>query len=95
MNGAASNPDFSVIGRAALQVKTSLDVNMILGGLGYTFWGGREGYQTLWNTNTKREQEHIGEFFRGAVDYGRECFKGTSTLSPNHGATSTSTTLNA
>ncbi|NLA91837.1 MAG: xylose isomerase [Spirochaetales bacterium] len=83
MNGAASNPDFPVIGKAALQVKTSLDVNMILGGLGYTFWGGREGYQTLWNTDTKREQEHIGEFFRLARDYGRGIgFKGNFYIEP-------------
>ncbi|MFA5468890.1 MAG: xylose isomerase, partial [Sphaerochaetaceae bacterium] len=83
MNGAASNPDFSVIGRAALQVKTSLDVNLILGGLGYTFWGGREGYQTLWNTDTKREQDHIGEFFRLARDYGRKIgFTGNFYIEP-------------
>ncbi len=72
MNGAASNPDFPVLGRAALQVKTSLDVNFMLGGLGYTFWGGREGYMTLWNTDTKREQDHLGVFFRMARDYGRK-----------------------
>ena len=72
MNGAASNPDFAVVGRAALQVKTNLDVNVALGGLGYTFWGGREGYMTLWNTDTKREQDHLGRFFRMARDYGRK-----------------------
>ncbi len=83
MNGAASNPDFPVVGRAALQVKTSLDVNVMLGGLGYTFWGGREGYMTLWNTDTKREQEHLGTFFRMARDYGRKIgFKGTFYIEP-------------
>lgn len=83
MNGAASNPDFSVVGRAALQVKTSLDVNVALGGLGYTFWGGREGYMTLWNTNTKREQDHLGTFFRMARDYGRKIgFNGTFYIEP-------------
>jgi xylose isomerase len=83
MNGAASNPDFPVVGRAALQVKTSLDVNVMLGGLGYTFWGGREGYMTLWNTDTKREQDHLGTFFRMARDYGRKIgFKGTFYIEP-------------
>lgn len=83
MNGAASNPDFPVVGRAALQVKTSLDVNVMLGGLGYTFWGGREGYMTLWNTDTKREQDHLGTFFRMARDYGRSIgFKGTFYIEP-------------
>jgi xylose isomerase len=83
MNGAASNPDFQVVGRSALQVKTSLDVNVALGGLGYTFWGGREGYMTLWNTDTKREQDHLGTFFRMARDYGRKIgFKGTFYIEP-------------
>ena len=83
MNGAATNPDFSVLGRAALQVKTSLDVNVMLGGSGYTFWGGREGYMTLWNTDTKREEEHLGTFLRIARDYGRKIgFKGTFYIEP-------------
>ena len=83
MNGAASNPNFPVVGRAALQVKTNLDVNVALGGLGYTFWGGREGYMTLWNTDTKREQDHLGTFFRMARDYGRKIgFKGTFYIEP-------------
>ena len=71
MNGAVTNPDFSVVSRAALQVKTCLDVNVLLGGSGYTFWGGREGYMTLLNTDTCREQDHLGTFFRMARDYGR------------------------
>ena len=62
MNGAASNPEFTSVARAALQVKTSLDINVMLGGLGYTFWGGREGYMSLWNTDTKREIDHLGHF---------------------------------
>ncbi|MDD3365709.1 MAG: xylose isomerase [Sphaerochaetaceae bacterium] len=83
MNGAASNPEFSVVSRAALQVKNSLDVNVLLGGLGYTFWGGREGYMTLWNTDTKREQDHLGTFFRMARDYGRKIgFTGTFYIEP-------------
>jgi xylose isomerase len=83
MNGAASNPDFQVVSRAALQVKTCLDVNVMLGGQGYTFWGGREGYMTLWNTDMKRELDHLGVFFRMARDYGREIgFKGTFYIEP-------------
>ncbi len=83
MNGAASNPEFSVVTRAALQVKTSLEINCLLGGLGYTFWGGREGYMSLWNTNTKREIDHLGTFFRMARDYGRKIgFKGNFYIEP-------------
>ncbi len=83
MNGAASNPEFSVVSRAALQVKTSLDVNVALGGAGYTFWGGREGYMSLWNTDTKRELDHLGTFFRMARDYGRQIgFTGTFYIEP-------------
>jgi len=83
MNGGASNPDFAVVSRAGLQVKSNLDVNVMLGGLGYTFWGGREGYMTLWNTDTKRELDHLGTFFRMARDYGRKIgFKGTFYIEP-------------
>ncbi len=83
MNGAASNPDFDVVARAALQVKTCLDVNVLLGGENYVFWGGREGYMTLLNTDMKREKDHIGEFFRMARDYGRRIgFKGTFLIEP-------------
>lgn len=83
MNGAASNPDFQVLSRAALQVKTCLDVNVMLGGQGYTFWGGREGYMSLWNTDMKRELDHLGVFFRMARDYGRRIgFKGTFYIEP-------------
>ncbi|MDX9809743.1 MAG: xylose isomerase [Sphaerochaetaceae bacterium] len=83
MNGAATNPEFNVLTRAALQVKTNLDVNVTLGGEGYTFWGGREGYMSLWNTDMKREEEHLGMFFRLARDYGRSIgFKGTFYIEP-------------
>lgn len=83
MNGAATNPEFNVLTRAALQVKTNLDVNVTLGGEGYTFWGGREGYMSLWNTDMKREEEHLGIFFRLARDYGRSIgFKGTFYIEP-------------
>ncbi len=83
MNGAASNPEFDVVARAALQVKTCLDVNVELGGENYVFWGGREGYMTLLNTDMKREKDHIGQFFRMARDYGRSIgFKGTFLIEP-------------
>src|SRR6056297_2973125 len=71
MNGAASNPDFNVICHAAAQVKSALDATVELGGENYVFWGGREGYMSLLNTQMKREQDHLGEFLRQARDYGR------------------------
>lgn len=83
MNGAATNPDFNVVARAALQVRTSLDVNVELGGENYVFWGGREGYMTLLNTNMRRELEHMGTFMRMARDYGRKIgFKGVFLIEP-------------
>jgi xylose isomerase len=83
MNGAASNPEFDVVARVGLQVKTCLDVNVMLGGENYVFWGGREGYMTLLNTDMKREKNHIGQFFRMARDYGRSIgFKGTFLIEP-------------
>ncbi len=83
MNGGVSNPEFSVLSRAALQVKTSLDVNVMLGGSGYTFWGGREGYMTLWNTDMGRELDHLGAFFSLARDYGRKIgFNGAFYIEP-------------
>ncbi len=83
MNGAASNPDFSVLSRAALQVKTSLDVNVMLDGNGYTFWGGREGYMSLWNTDLGREIDHLGRFMALARDYGRSIgFNGSFYIEP-------------
>ncbi len=83
MNGAATNPDFNVVARAAVQVKNSLDVNVKLGGSNYVFWGGREGYMSLLNTDMKREQEHLARFLAMARDYGRSIgFKGTFLIEP-------------
>ncbi|ADY12735.1 xylose isomerase [Sphaerochaeta globosa] len=83
MNGAATNPDFKVVSRAAVQVKNSLDVNVKLGGSNYVFWGGREGYMSLLNTDMKREQEHLARFLTMARDYGRSIgFKGTFLIEP-------------
>ena len=83
MNGAASNPDFAVVGHAAHQVKAAIDATIKLDGAGYTFWGGREGYMTLWNTDMKRELDHIGRFLTMARDYGRKAgFKGTFYIEP-------------
>lgn len=83
MNGAATNPDFNVVSRAAVQVKNSLDVNVMLGGENYVFWGGREGYMSLLNTDMKREQEHLARFLMMARDYGRSIgFKGTFLIEP-------------
>lgn len=83
MNGAASNPDFQVAGHAAHQVKAAIDATMKLDGEGYTFWGGREGYMTLWNTDMKRELDHIGRFLGMARDYARKAgFKGTFYIEP-------------
>ena len=83
MNGAASNPDLQVAGHAAHQVKAAIDATMKLGGEGYTFWGGREGYMTLWNTDMKRELDHIGQFLGMARDYARKAgFTGTFYIEP-------------
>jgi xylose isomerase len=72
MNGASTNPDFGVVAYAATQVKNSIDATIALGGEGYTFWGGREGYMTLLNTDMKREQAHLGRFLTIARDYARK-----------------------
>jgi xylose isomerase len=83
MNGAATNPDFRVVTQAGAQVKNALDATMALGGSGYTFWGGREGYLSLLNTNMKREREHLARFLHMARDYGRRNgFKGTFYIEP-------------
>ncbi len=83
MHGAATNPDFSVVARAAVQVKACLDANVKLRGENYVFWGGREGYSTLLNTNMKREREHLARFLTMARDYGRSIgFKGTFLIEP-------------
>ena len=72
MHGAATSPNAEVFAFAAAQVKKALEVTHELGGAGYTFWGGREGYQSLWNTNMKRELEHLARFLHMAVDYAKE-----------------------
>lgn len=83
MNGAATNPDFNVVCYAANQVKIALDATIELGGAGYTFWGGREGYMSLLNTDMKREQEHMAQFLHMARDYARKNgFKGPFYIEP-------------
>lgn len=83
MNGASTNPDFHVLSYAATQVKNAIDATIALGGENYVFWGGREGYQSLLNTSTKRELEHMGRFLAMARDYGRkQGFKGTFLIEP-------------
>lgn len=83
MNGAATNPDFNVVAYAAAQVKRALEVTQELGGENYVFWGGREGYMSLLNTNMKREKEHLARFLMMARDYGRKIgFKGVFLIEP-------------
>ncbi len=83
MNGASTNPDFNVIANAGVQVKNAIDATIALGGTGYVFWGGREGYMSLLNTNMKKELEHMGQFLTIARDYGRaKGFKGTFLIEP-------------
>lgn len=83
MNGAATNPDFNVLSHAAAQVKCALDATIELGGENYVFWGGREGYASLLNTNTRRELDHLARFLHLARDYGRQQgFKGTFLIEP-------------
>lgn len=67
--GAGTSPNAGVFAYAAAQVKKAMDVTHRLGGEGYTFWGGREGYATLWNTNMKRELDHLARLLHMAVDY--------------------------
>jgi xylose isomerase len=83
MNGAATNPDFNVVARAAVQVKAALDATVALGGEHYVFWGGREGYASLVNTDMKRELENFARFLTMARDYGRSIgFKGFFFIEP-------------
>ena len=83
MNGASTNPDFNVLAHAGVQVKRALDATIALGGQNYVFWGGREGYGSLLNTNMKREKEHMGRFLTLARDYARkQGFKGTFLIEP-------------
>lgn len=83
MNGASTNPDFDVVSRAGTQVKNAIDATIALGGENYVFWGGREGYMSLLNTDMKRETEHLARFLTMARDYGRkQGFKGTFLIEP-------------
>ena len=72
MNGAATNPDFHVLAHGAAQVKAALDATIALGGENYVFWGGREGYMSLLNTNMKREKEHLARFLHTSEDLCQE-----------------------
>lgn len=83
MNGAATNPDFDVVARAAVQIKNAIDATIKLGGSNYVFWGGREGYMSLLNTDQKREKQHLAMMLRLARDYGRaKGFTGTFLIEP-------------
>ena len=83
MNGASTNPDFHVLAHGAAQVKAALDATIALGGENYVFWGGREGYMSLLNTNMKREKEHLAKFLHTAKDYARSNgFKGQFFIEP-------------
>ena len=83
MNGAANNPDFDVVARAAIQIKNAIDATIELGGSNYVFWGGREGYMSLLNTDQKREKEHLAQMLTIARDYARaRGFKGTFLIEP-------------
>ncbi len=83
MNGAATNPDFDVVARAAVQIKNALDATIKLGGENYVFWGGREGYSSLLNTQMQREKDHLANMLKAARDYARgKGFKGTFLIEP-------------
>jgi xylose isomerase len=82
-NGASTNPDFNVVARAAVQVKNALDATIELGGENYVFWGGREGYYSLLNTDMKKEKRHLANFLKAARDYARaKGFKGNFLIEP-------------
>ena len=83
MNGAATNPNFDVVARAAVQIKNAIDATIKLGGQNYVFWGGREGYMSLLNTYMKREKEHLAQMLTAARDYARaKGFTGTFLIEP-------------
>ena len=83
MNGAATNPEFDVVARAAVQIKNAIDATIELGGSNYVFWGGREGYMSLLNTDQKREKEHLAQMLTIARDYARsKGFTGTFLIEP-------------
>ncbi len=82
-NGASTNPEFDVVARAIVQIKNAIDATIKLGGQNYVFWGGREGYMSLLNTDQKREKEHLATMLRMARDYGRsKGFKGNFLVEP-------------
>lgn len=83
MNGASTNPDFDVVARAIVQIKNAIDAGIELGAENYVFWGGREGYMSLLNTDQKREKEHMATMLCMARDYARgKGFKGTFLIEP-------------
>lgn len=83
MNGAATNPNFDVVARAAVQLKNAIDATIALGGTDYVFWGGREGYMSLLNTDQKREKDHLATMLTKCRDYARaKGFKGTFLVEP-------------
>ena len=83
MNGAATNPDFNVVAHAGAQVRNALDTTIKLGGENYVFWGGREGYISLINTDMKREKDHMAQFLHMCKDYARKNgFTGTFFIEP-------------
>ena len=83
MNGASTNPDFDVVARAIVQIKNAIDATIKLGGSNYVFWGGREGYMSLLNTDQHREKEHMARMLTMARDYARsKGFKGTFLIEP-------------
>lgn len=83
MNGAATNPNFDVVARAAVQIKNAIDATIKLGGENYVFWGGREGYMSLLNTQMQREKNHLANMLAAARDYARgKGFKGTFLIEP-------------
>ncbi|SHI24796.1 xylose isomerase [Leeuwenhoekiella palythoae] len=83
MNGAATNPNFDVVAYAGAQLKIAIDATLALGGENYVFWGGREGYMSLLNTDMKRELDHLAQFLTIARDYARkQGFKGNFLIEP-------------
>ncbi len=83
MNGASTNPDFKAVAYAGTQVKNAIDATIALGGENYVFWGGREGYMSLLNTDMNREKDHLAKFLTMAKDYARKNgFKGTFLIEP-------------
>ena len=83
MNGASTNPNFDAAARAMVQIKNAMDATIELGGKAYVFWGGREGYMSLLNTNMKREKQHMGMMLTKARDYARaKGFKGVFLIEP-------------